>query len=155
MKSILKLIKNNLLTIFILIIFVAFMFVLAYLKNLYWDNNDKAAYGNRLDGIENYKLSDEEIKKIKETIEKDEDVIKVEYRQEGRIINLELKVSDTLTDDNARKMCSEMLKNFTEEQLSYFSVQYYLYKDDATKKDFPIIGYKHYGNKNISWTKDR
>lgn len=155
MKSILKLIKNNLLTIFILIIFIVIMFVLAYFKNLYWDNNDKAAYGNRLDGIENYQLTDSEIEKVKNNMKADEDVIEVEYRQEGRIINIRLKVKDTLTDDNARKMCSEFMKNFTEKQLSFFSVQFYVYKDDATKKDFPIIGYKHYGNKNISWTKDR
>lgn len=155
MKSILKLIKNNLLTIFILIIFIVIMFVLAYFKNLYWDNNDKAAYGNRLDGIENYQLTDEEINKVKENMKKDEDVLEVTYRQEGRIINIRLKVTDTITDDNAKKMCNDFIKNFTEKQLSFFSVQFYVYKADTSKKDFPIIGYKHYGNKNVSWTKDR
>jgi hypothetical protein len=131
------------------------MFVLAYFKNLYWDNNDKASYGNRLDGIENYELTDEEVKKVKENIKADEDVIEVEYRQEGRIINLNIKVKDELTDDNARKMCDNFVANFTEKQLSFFSLQFYVYKEDATKTDFPIIGYKHYGNKKVSWTKDR
>ena len=155
MKSILRLIKNNLLTIFILIVFIVFMFILAYFKNLYWDNNDKAAYGNRLDGIENYELTDEEVDKVKKSIKSDEDVLEVTYRQEGRIINIRLKVTDTITDDNAKKMCNDFIKLFTEKQLSFFSIQFYVYKDDATKKDFPIIGYKHYGNKSVSWTKDR
>ena len=126
-----------------------------YFKNLYWDNNDKAAYGNRLDGIENYQLTDEEINKVKENMKKDEDVLEVTYRQEGRIINIRLKVTDTITDDNAKKMCNDFIKNFTEKQLSFFSVQFYVYKADTSKNDFPIIGYKHYGNKNVSWTKDR
>ncbi len=155
MKSVLKLIKNNLLTIFILILFVVLMFVLAYLKNLYWDNNDKAAYGNRLDGIENYELTDEEVKTVKNNILANEDVLEVEYREEGRIINIRIKAKDELTDVNAKKMCEEFVSNFTEEQLSFFSLQFYVYKEDATKTDFPIIGYKHYGNKKVSWTKDR
>ena len=155
MKSTIKLLKNNLLTVFVIILFIIAMLVLSYLKNLYWDNNDAAAYGSRLDGIENYQLSDSDIEKVKENIKKDVDVVDVKYHQEGKIINLEIKVKPELKDDNARKMGSEMLAYFTEDQLSYFSIQFYFYKDDATKTDFPIVGYKHYASKDISWTKDR
>ncbi len=155
MKSTIKLLKNNLLTVFVIILFIIAMLVLSYLKNLYWDSNDAAAYGSRLDGIENYQLSDSDIEKVKENIKKDVDVVDVKYHQEGKIINLEIKVKPELKDDNARKMGSEMLAYFTEDQLSYFSIQFYFYKDDATKTDFPIVGYKHYTSKDISWTKDR
>lgn len=161
MKSTLKIIKNNMFTILVIIVFVIGMFALSYLKKIYWDDNDQAAYGDRTEGIENYVISDEDIKKIENRLAEDEDVISVEYDLEGKIINLMIKVEDKLSVKNAKLMGNDMLKILvdenilTESQLSFYAVQIYFIKDDASLDDFPIMGYKHYSSDEISWTKDR
>lgn len=163
MKSSLKFLKRNLLTIFVIIVFIIGMLVLSYFKKLYWDNNDKAAYGSRLDGIENYKLTDEEINTLKETISKDDDVLDLEVSTEGKIINIKVKATERLEVKNAKTMASNWVKLIPDDTRSFFSVQFYFYKETAKNDNseeektssFPIIGYLHYGNNTISWTKDR
>ena len=57
MKSTLKILKDNIFTIVVIVVFIIGMFALSYLKKTYWDNNDEAIYGDRLDGIENWDVS--------------------------------------------------------------------------------------------------
>lgn len=155
MKSTLKILKDNLFTVFVIIVFIIGMFALSYLKKVYWDNNNQAAYGDRTEGVNNHVISDSEVAEIKSKISSLEDVLEVEYKLEGRIINLTITVSDGLEVSDAKAMGKEMLENFDEEDLSYYSIQFYFIKKDSSKSNFPIIGYKHYSSSEISWTKDR
>ena len=155
MKSTLKILKDNVFTIVVIIVFIIGMFALSYLKRIYWDNNNQAIYGNRTDGIENHYISDSDIDDIEKNIGAIEKVEKVVYDLEGRIINLTITVSNDLSVKDAKKLSGSILENFTEEQLSYYSIQIYFVKDDSSLDDFPIMGYKHYSNDGFSWTKDR
>jgi len=155
MKSTLKILKDNMFTIFIIIVFIMGMFVLSYLKKIYWDNNDKAAYGDRVEDIGNHEIDNSEIKKIEENIKDDKNVIEAKYDLEGRIINLTITVKDDISVKNAKSIGNNTLNNFDEDQLSYYSVQIYIIKENDSLDDFPINGYKHYSNSEISWTKDR
>ena len=40
MKSTLKILKDNVFTIFVIVVFIGCMFVLSYMKKVYWDNNN-------------------------------------------------------------------------------------------------------------------
>ena len=155
MKSTLKILKDNVFTIIVIIVFIIGMFALSYLKRIYWDNNNQAAYGDRIEGIENHDISDSDIKKIEEDISAIEKVEKVVYDLEGRIINLTITVSNDMSVKDSKKLSSAILDNFTEEQISYYSIQLYFVKEDSSIDDFPVMGYKHYLNDNFSWTKDR
>ena len=83
MKSTLKILKDNIFTIVVIVVFIIGMFALSYLKKTYWDNNDEAIYGDRLDGIENveidcYRIRAEIYKKLK---------MNSEYKNDLKIIN--------------------------------------------------------------------
>ena len=58
-------------------------------------------------------------------------------------------------EKKAKSLDSSILKNFDNDQLSYYSIQVYFKKNDSSLDDFPIMGYKHYNDNDISWTKDR
>ena len=154
MKPTLKLLKNNIFTIFVIIVFVIGMFGLSYVKKIYWDNNGEAGYGDRTIGDKNNEITKEEQKEIVSKIKDNENVTKVEYELQGRTINLIITVKDDLSVSDAKKMGGDFAKNFTEDQLSYYALQIYFRKDNG-KNDFPIVGYKHYSSSEISWTKDR
>ena len=96
MKSTLKILKNNIFTIVVIIVFIIGMFALSYLKKMYWDNNDQALYGDRVDGIENYEIDDKEKNKIIDNIKTDSDILEVVFDVEGRTINLTLTVNPEL-----------------------------------------------------------
>ena len=155
MKPTLKIIKNNMVTIFVIIVFIACMFVLAYFKSLYWDNNDKANYGDRTEENFNHPFDEDEIVEIKNNIEKDESVLSTKLTLQGRTIQLIVNVKDDLSVKDAKSKGTEFLKFFTEDELSYYAIQIYFAKEDKTQNNFPIIGYKHYNDEKLSWTKDR
>ena len=54
-----------------------------------------------------------------------------------------------------KTLSSSVLKNFDEDYLSYYALQIYYVKEDASLDDFPVMGYKHYTSKEISWIKER
>ena len=95
------------------------------------------------------------INNIETSIEALEEVSSCTYDLEGRIINLTIVVKDDVTVKKAKSLDSSILKNFDNDQLSYYSIQVYFKKNDSSLDDFPIMGYKHYNDNDISWTKDR
>lgn len=155
MKSTLKILKDNVFTIFVIAVFIVGMFVLSYMKKVYWDNNNQAAYGDRIEDVKNHVIDEEMIEKIETSIESLEEVVSAKYDLEGRIINLTITINDSVSVKDAKTLSSSVLKNFDSDQLSYYSLQIYFVKEDSSLNDFPIMGYKHYSSSEISWTKDR
>lgn len=155
MKSTLKILKDNIFTIVVIVVFIIGMFALSYLKKMYWDNNDEAIYGNRVDGIENYEIDKKEKNKIIENIKTDSDILEVVFDIEGRTINLTLTIKPEVLVSDAKIMGKEVLAYFSDDYLSFYSININFIKEDKSLDDFPISGYKHYSNKDISWTKDR
>ena len=155
MKSTLKILKDNIFTIVVIVVFIIGMFALSYLKKTYWDNNDEAIYGDRLDGIENVEIDDDEKAKIIDSIKSDSDILEVVFDIEGRTINLTLTVIPELEVKDAKIMGKEILNYFSQDYLSFYSININFIKEDKSLNNFPISGYKHYSNKDISWTKDR
>ena len=155
MKSTLKILKDNVFTIFVILVFIGCMFVLSYMKKVYWDNNNEAIYGDRVEDVKNHVIDDKMINNIETSIEALEEVSSCTYDLEGRIINLTIVVKDDVTVKKAKSLDSSILKNFDNDQLSYYSIQVYFKKNDSSLDDFPIMGYKHYNDNDISWTKDR
>ncbi len=155
MKPTLKVLKKNIFTILVLIVFVVCMYGLTYFKKLYWDGNNEASYGERTAGLAEHAITDDDMNKILSNIEKDANVEEARQNYEGRIINMLITVKDNLSKSDAKKIATAALKNFTSDELAYYSFQFYMIKKDASQNDFPIIGYKHYTSDSISWTKDR
>ena len=66
-----------------------------------------------------------------------------------------LTVIPELLVSDAKIMGKEILAYFSSEDLSFYSININFVKEDKSLDNFPISGYKHYSNKDISWTKDR
>lgn len=155
MKSTLKILKNNIFTIIVIFVFIIGMFCISYVKKVYWDNNDEAAYGERTEGVENHEISDKQVDEIKSKIKEDSDVKDVSYSLGGRTIDLTITVNNDVSVSDAKKMGKNILTYFTEDDLSYYALNIDFIKEDKSLDNFPISGYKHYSNPDISWTKDR
>ena len=134
-------------TVFILVIISALL-----IKSLFMYDENQAIYGSRLDGVDKMKVTSEQKDKVKKRL--DEKTKKIDVRVAGKIVNIEYTVNDDISLEDSKKLGSEALEEFTNEQKKFFDFQFFV-KNNNNKTQFPIIGYKQRERENISWTKDR
>lgn len=115
-------------------------------------NSSSDLYGNRLDGIEEVKISNDTINKIKEEISANEAVSSVTYHLSGRIVNVTVDVKDGTDLVTATGFADKVLMNLSDEQKAYYDVQVFLTcKENAESEQYPYIGYKHKTSVGFKW----
>ena len=113
-------------------------------------------YGNRLDGINKVEIKKSSLKEISKNIEENEKVKEASLHIEGKIIYFDIVYNKDTSKDDAKKIATESMENFSEDELSFYDLEYVLMeddKDDKENKSFVIIGTKHSSKDTISWMK--
>ena len=149
-----KFIKNNKLTVITSIICLVFVILVFAIKLTFFPNEGTAIYGDRLDGIEEVEITDDEQDKIISSLEGKDEVKKVETDIKGRTLNVLITVNDDVELDPAKALTSSITDTLDKEQLGFYDIQVFISKDNDDAR-FPIIGYKHQDKDEFSWTKDR
>ena len=149
-----KFIKNNKVTAVAFIICVIFVILVFAIKLTFFPNEGTAIYGDRLDGIEEVEITDDEQDKIVSSLEGKDEVKKVETDIKGRTLNVLITVNDDVELDPAKALTSSITDTLDKDQLGFYDIQVFISKDNDDAR-FPIIGYKHQDKDEFSWTKDR
>lgn len=145
-----KFIKNNkILIALILITVIMFSTILIIIFSNLSSGNDE--YGNRLDEIEKYPITDEVINNIKNEISSLEKVESINYNLEGRLINFVIKVEDDLIVSEAKNYSEKILENFSDDIKSYYDIQILIDSNIDESENYPIIGYKHKTSDSLVW----
>lgn len=133
---------------FLLIVFVA------VLNFTFFSNNSKAVYGDRLDGIEEVRITDNKLEQIESELNERDEVSSSDASTSGRILNVIITVNDDVSVETARSLTEVIDSAIDDDQRNYYDTQVFIKKnnDDAS---FPIIGYRHEDKTTYSWTKDR
>ncbi len=134
------------------------LFILTFLivvgiitKDMFFSNGGDV-YGNRLDGIENYKVSDEIKTKVIEELEKNEKVNTASIRIQGKIIYVNIDYTKEVSLDNAKEIATKSLQNFTDDIKKFYDIQYLLtQKEDEESEVFPTMGSKNVTATTIVW----
>lgn len=150
-----KFIKKNKFTIIAIVIFVGLVVSFYQIKNFLVPDEGKAVYGERLNGLEENKISNSVFDNIKSKLKENERVLEVTNKIHGKIINLLITVSDDMSVNDAKKLAASTISFFENDELSFYALQVYLIKDDKKLNNFPIIGYKGPKSKELLFTKDR
>ena len=147
-KFILKYKYYLLIGLFILI-FLVVVGIIA--KDMFFSNGGDV-YGNRLDGIENYKVSDEIKTKVIEELEKNEKVNTASIRIQGKIIYVNIDYTKEVSLDNAKEIATKSLQNFTDDIKKFYDIQYLLtQKEDEESEVFTTMGSKNVTATTIVW----
>ena len=125
---------------------------LLILKSIFFPNENKAIYGNRLEGRDKVKITKEKMNKVKEELK--EGTTSVKVRVAGRIIYIDVMVNNETSKETARGLGDKALGVFSDEEKAYYDIQV-LFDNEGNQEQFPIIGYKHHTKSAIVWTKDR
>ncbi len=150
-----KFLKRNRFTCILIFIFVLFVILGLKVKDILVPDEGKAVYGDRLKNNSKHPISDDVYDKIEEALDKNESVIKVSHRLQGKTINYYITVGEKVTVKDARAIGDSLLEYFDEDTLGYYSIQVSMLKENEELNNFPIMGMKHPDSKTISWTKDR
>ena len=143
-------IKKNKILVSLLVIAIVFFaaIMIIIFSNLSIGNNE---YGNRLDNIEKYPISDETINEIKTDISSHEKVTSVSYNLEGKLANFILTVDDSLEEETAKNYANKILENLSDDVKSYYDIQVLVDSDNKESEVYPIIGYKHKTTDMFVW----
>ena len=150
-----KFVKRNKFTIIAIVILIVLVFVGVQVKNIFVPDEGKASYGERLSDMKNHKLADDWFSKIESKLKEDTRVTNVSKQLHGKIINIIITVSDDVDVNTAKQIASSVVSMFEKNELSYYSLQVYVKKDNADLNNFPIIGYKGTDSESLLFTKDR
>lgn len=144
-----KLKKNY--KIIVIIVIVVILFILSFLiyKNLFEANGSS----NRLENIEEYKLTKKEISSAKEVINELENVEKINISSNYKIIKIYITLKEDLKFKEVKEVSNKVLESFKEENLKYYDVEIFIDCSDKESETYPKIGYKHKTNSEFTWNR--
>ena len=143
--------KNKGFAIICALAFILFIImVVIFVRLLVGGSSNK--YGNRLDGIDKVKISNEVYESLKEEVKDVEGVNDVSVRLQGKIVYTTIELSDSISADKAKEIAKNTLDNYTEDELKYYDFSFFL-KWKGEESDKVITGNKHHNLEDITWIK--
>ena len=150
-----KFIKKYRYTIILVLVFVLLLCLAVKVKEILIPDDQKAAYGNRLDEQDEHQIEESLYIKIKSEVEELAGVSSITHRLQGKIINFIVVVNDDVSLEDAKKIGDKVVSYFSEDDIKYYTFQIYIKKNNLELNNFPIIGAKNPLTKEIIWTQDR
>lgn len=151
MKELIK--KHKKLAIAIGVSLILLIIIIAFFAMLLIGGSSNK-YGNRLDGIEEVEITNDELDTITIEMKEKEGVKDASVRIQGKIINVILTFNSDIDSSKAKEIATSTLESFSEEQLNFYNVQYFLTRESTGEEDTPYVvtGNKHPSKESIGWT---
>ena len=135
--------------VFLLIIGV---FGFITVKQYLYPDDKLTVYGNRLDGIDKVKITDEKKNEIIKMIKEKAGIKEAKIDIQGKIINVSITASEKEnTKEEMQKLCTEILLKFSSEEIKFYDFQFFIKNEDL---NYNMIGYKNKISEEISYSDD-
>ena len=131
----------------ILILLFLIFFIVVFIAPLFSSNK----YGDRLDGMEDHKVTDNMVNKVEDALKDNEGVEDVNYHNEGRILNFIVTIDPNLALDTAKTYAEDVTDNLSKKIKEYYDIEVY-FNTEEDSDIYPVIGYHHKGAKGFSWS---
>lgn len=118
-----KFFKRNKITIIFILLFILLVFVAFRALKVLVPDEKTPVYGDRLDKIEEVKISDETYSKIKEELEGNSFVESVTTDLEGKIVYVVINVNDETKTTAVAGFPDVVLAHLSDEQKAYYDIQ--------------------------------
>ncbi len=155
MEKVKKFLKKNKSTVIVVICCLILTILIFTVKLTFFPNEAKAIYGNRLDGIKSVKIKSSDLEQIESTLKEQEGIKKVDAITSGKILNVIITLKKETDRDTAKQYPEKILEELEDDQKDFYDIQVLIEKEDDEDKVFPIIAYRHEGDNEFSFTKDR
>ncbi|MGM9878760.1 MAG: hypothetical protein ACI31R_01905 [Bacilli bacterium] len=150
-KKLIKELKQNKFTTIVFCIFLGLFLVGWLLFGLVMPKNGEPVYGNRLDGIEDVKVTDEQTSELVKELKSKDYVTNASTHISGRIINVIVETKKGTKTSTAKTLRKVVLETFDDDQIDYYDFQLFLKNEDDSAKGYPLIGYKNSTDKDFAF----
>ncbi len=147
--------KNNRIYCILMAVSILCLAIIAVAFVMYFFNQTKSnAYGNRLNGIENIKISEKQAKEKADKIAEDEKVEKASVNVKGKIVYITVYLKDGKREDAETIAIKSLESLLTEDEKEFYDISFAFVKPKVEDKEgFTMMGYKKSDSTIISWTK--
>ena len=156
MKKLKGFYQNNRIYCILMGISILCIILIGVILLLYFINQTKNdVYGNRLTGIENLQISNDDKNEIISFINEQKITEKVNINVKGKIVYINIYLKDGKVED-AQGLAIKILDKFSEDELNFYDINFTFTKASESEEDntgFTIMGYKKSDKTIISWTK--
>lgn len=149
LKDFVKLVKKNKKVSIVIGIILIVIILFFLLKGWMFPDISKSLYGNRLEGIEDVPIEEKQVTELKNKIKDNSFVKNVDYRLQGRLVNVEVEVSKDADKEKVKELANVLTETFTNEQKKYYDLQIFISSSDYSSN---VIGYKHKSSESFAWT---
>lgn len=141
-KSYSKYIKIS--VVILILVIMATLLFMTY--KAFFAGNINMRYANENE----YKLTNNEIKLVKDELSKLENIDSIDVYTKSKIIKIVLILKNDLDFEVIKEKSNEILNSFDEKNLNYYDVEIFV-DSKSTDSIYPKIGYKHKSNTEFSW----
>lgn len=138
-----KYIKYIVLLVIMIVIFILGFFIY---KNMFADS-----VNTRYKDIENYKLTNDEKNSAKDKINELENIKSVKIYIKSKIIKIVVKLEEDIDFDSIKTKANEVISSFSEENLSYYDIEFFVESSNKESEVYPQIGYKFKAKEEFAW----
>lgn len=147
MKNFIKKHKKACIISGVLILLFIIFFVVVFIAPLFSNNK----YGDRLDGIEDYEVTDSMVDEVTDALKENEGVTDVSYNNEGRILNFIVTIEADVELDTAKTYAEDVTDNLSDDIKGYYDIEVFFTTEDDSEV-YPVIGYHYKGAEQFSWS---
>lgn len=123
-------IKKHKLTAFIILVFIVIVCFGYFVYNMFIGSSGMPVYGDRLDGIENVPITEEQYTKIMEELNKESIVVSVTKPYlSGRILKVIITVGDKAELKASKALTAKIVSQLTEEQKQFYDIEVFVTKE--------------------------
>lgn len=152
MKKIKKLWEQNRVLFVLFIIIIVCLLIVIGVFASYFFGSSKSNYGERLNGIENYKITEEMENNFLDSLKNDEQVSDANFKIRGKVVYVTIYFKEGISLVEAESKALASLQNFDENYQKFYDFNYTL-KQDATEasEGFLIMGAKNVNGSGLVW----
>ena len=123
-------IRKHKLTSFVILVYIVVVAFAYFLYKMFIGSSGLPVYGDRLDGIENVPISEEQKDKIVEEMKKSNFVLDVTRPYlKGKILKVVITVSDSAQLQASKELAPKILDILDNDQKAFYDIEFFINKD--------------------------
>jgi len=157
MKKIKKFYKEHrVFTILMAIVIVCLILIITVLVQIFYFGNGNDKYGDRLEGIDNVKISESKESDFENNVKADGKVKNCDLVVTGRIIYITMQFDEAVDLETAKSIALKSLESFSEDELAFYDFNFTLKKNTSDKVEgFIISGARTKNGSGLVWNNNR
>lgn len=144
-------VENRVLFVLFIVVIICLFIMLAVCVN-YFFGSSKSSYGDRLEGIETVRITDEFKNNFLNTMKEDELLKDASLVAKGKIVYISLVFQSNVTLVEAQSKALSSLMTFEQQYLDFYDFHYTLKSEKTdTSEGFLIMGSKNVNGSGLVW----